>query len=125
MSPWGYGAFPPHGFPPHGYPSHGFPSPFNPFTPWAQAQGTPTSTGPTASQSNALPTLQPASKTEEDVYGWCQQHGLGADERDALKELGFKVGDQLDALSDGMWEAAKVRPLCRMRILAAYNASTG
>jgi hypothetical protein len=61
--------------------------------------------------------------TADAVVAWCRQHDLGDEESQCLKKLGFKVGDDLDELSDEMWKFAEALPLCRMRILRAYRSS--
>ena len=54
---------------------------------------------------------------------WCCQHNLGDEESQCLRKLGFRVGDDLDELTDEMWKFAEALPLCRMRILRAYKSS--
>ena len=54
---------------------------------------------------------------------WCHQHNLGDEESQCLRKLGFKVGDDLDEVTDEMWKFAEALPLCRMRILRAYRSS--
>jgi hypothetical protein len=50
-------------------------------------------------------------------------HNLGDEESQCLQKLGFRVGNDLDELTDGMWEFAEALPLCRMHILRAYRSS--
>lgn len=54
---------------------------------------------------------------------WCKQYGLGADEHAMLSKLGFRPGDNLKSVTDGMWTAAGALPMCQIHILAAYDAS--
>jgi hypothetical protein len=61
--------------------------------------------------------------TVDAAAAWCRQHDLGDDESQCLRRLGFRVGDDLDELTDEMWKFAKALPLCRMRILRAYKSS--
>lgn len=55
--------------------------------------------------------------TADAVAAWCRQHNLGDEESQCLRKLGFKIGDDLDELSDEMWKFAEALPLCRMHIL--------
>jgi len=57
------------------------------------------------------------------VAAWCHQHKLGDEESQCLQKLGFKVGDDLDELTDKMWKFAGALSLCRMWILRAYRLS--
>jgi hypothetical protein len=57
------------------------------------------------------------------VVAWCHQHNLSEEESQCLRKLGFKVGDDLDELSNEMWKFAKALPLCHMCILQAYRSS--
>jgi hypothetical protein len=57
------------------------------------------------------------------MAAWCCQHNLGDEESQCLQRLGFRVGDDLDELTDEMWKFAEVLPLCRMCILRAYKLS--
>lgn len=74
---------------------------------------------------NVLPTFRPAPTVQpaDEIEAWCHKHGLGNEECDALKKLGFKLGDKLDNLPDEVWTWAEVPPLRRIRIVAAYNTS--
>jgi hypothetical protein len=57
------------------------------------------------------------------VAAWCRQHNLSNEKSQCLQKLGFRVGDDLDELTDEMWKFAEALPLCRMRILRAYRSS--
>lgn len=57
------------------------------------------------------------------VAAWCRQHNLGDEEAQCLRKLGFKVGDNLDDLTEEMWKFSEAPPLCRLRILQAYRLS--
>jgi hypothetical protein len=59
----------------------------------------------------------------DTVAAWCCQHNLGDEGSQCLRKLGFRVGDDLDELTDEMWKFAEARPLCRMQILRAYRSS--
>jgi hypothetical protein len=57
------------------------------------------------------------------VDQWCDKFDLGDEERDGLKKLGFRVGDDLTTVDEGMWDYSGLGPLHRQRILAAFKAS--
>lgn len=54
---------------------------------------------------------------------WGHQFGLDAEECGYLQKLGFRVGDDLGAISENMWEAAVVLVCHRVSILKAYSLS--
>ena len=59
----------------------------------------------------------------DPIDTWGHQFGLDAEECGYLRKLGFRVGDNLDAISEKMWEAAAV-PVCHcVSILKAYSLS--
>ena len=82
---------------------------------------TPMSPSPATIRQAELST--PNGNMVDAVAVWCRQHNLGDEESQCLKKLGFKVGDDLDELSDEMWKFAEALPLCHMRILRAYRSS--
>lgn len=105
-SPWGHGQYP------HMPQMHSpMPSLFS---------GMPLTTTPT--KATAGPSASRAA--DRDIINeWCNTYELGEDERQGLAKLGFKAGDKLDGLTNSVWEWAGVAPLCRLRILAAYETS--
>jgi hypothetical protein len=84
---------------------------------------TPTSPGPPTMRQPEPGTSHGNISVADAVAAWCCQHDLGDKEAQCLRKLGFKIGDDLDELSDEMWKLAEALPLCRMHILRAYRSS--
>lgn len=123
-SPWGFPSPPPQMLPAmFQYMQHqwGMPSHMHPYaSPSASiSPGLAAFRQPEPSTSTFHGTID----TADAVGAWCQQHDLGEDETQCLRKLGFKVGDDLEELSDDMWKFAGVLPLCRMHIIRAYRSS--
>jgi hypothetical protein len=101
-------------------PSHmnGFMPGFMPPTPISPSGPGPTTvyqTGPSAPTGN--------TSIVDAAAAWCRQYNLGDEELRCLQRLGFRVGDNLNDLTDEMWNFAEALPLCRMRIIRAYKSS--
>ena len=74
-------------------------------------------------QSCTPPVGLPHTSAVDPIEEWGRRFGLDAEECGFLRKLGFRIGDNLEAISDRMWELAAI-PVCRrLSILSAYSRS--
>ena len=138
MTPWSlYGGYPnypfPYGMPPLstanqqplGYSPQAYPQQWGPPMPYATGSQGPMLPTPASHlhAQNGMITGASHAGAPGPIDIWGHQFGLDAEECGYLQKLGFRVGDDLSAISENMWEAAAV-PVChRVSILKAYSSS--
>jgi hypothetical protein len=123
--PFPYYPYPPPPYNPtqFGYPPHG--PPMLSATPGHTFYGPQLTTPAVHVPNSSVP--GPSSSTTSSRMGvdqWCDKFDLGDEEREGLKKLGFRVGDNLTLVDAAMWAISGLAPLHRQRILAAYNANS-
>lgn len=66
----------------------------------------------------STPTL---SAPQAAVKAFCDKHEFGEEEREGLRKLGFRIGDDLDTVTESEWVVCGLAPLHRRRVLLAWN----
>jgi hypothetical protein len=52
---------------------------------------------------------------------FCDKYDLGDEERVGLRNLGFRVGDALDTVTEAEWVTSGLAPLHRRHVLLAWK----
>ena len=55
------------------------------------------------------------------VKAFCDKYDLGDEEREGLHKLGFRIGDDLNTVTESEWAVSGLAPLHRRRVLSAWN----
>jgi hypothetical protein len=63
----------------------------------------------------------PLSVPQAAVKAFYDKHGLGDEEHEGLRKLGFRIGDALDTVTKSEWAISGMAPLHRRRVLLAWN----
>jgi hypothetical protein len=67
---------------------------------------------------SSTPTL---SAPQAAVKAFCDKYDFGNEEREALHKLGFRIGDDLNSVTDDEWGTSGLAKLHRRRVLLAWN----